>query len=161
MDKKDEALVWILARHANLSSRALSKMTGLPLSTVHRRIKRLEREGVIIGYKAVIDYEKTTKPISALLLVDLPEGSGEKHVPKNDLVAKFAKFEEIEEIIEVQAFNFDLILKARVCSLKRLSAFMEELRMIEGIEELASAIIVEEQTCSCDDTKYRAKTGRT
>ena len=133
-------------------------MTGLPISTVHRRIKRLEREGVIIGYKAVIDYEKTTKPISALLLVDLPEGSGEKHVPKSDLVAKFRKFEEIEEIIEVQAFNFDLVLKARLASLKRLASFMEELRMIEGMEELTSAIIVEEQTLLCDNTEHRVKT---
>jgi Lrp/AsnC family leucine-responsive transcriptional regulator len=146
MDKKDEAIVWILARQANLSSRTLSKMTGLPISTVHRRIKRLEREGVIKGYKAVIDYEKTTKPISALILVNLPEGPAERHVPKSDLLAKFRKFEEVEEILEVQAFNFDLILKVRLCSLKRLSAFMEELRSMEGIEELASAIIVEEQT---------------
>ena len=161
MDEKDEAIIGILARQANLSSRTLSKMTGLPISTVHRRIKRLEREGVIIGYKALINYEKTTKPIGALLLIDLTEGSGRNHIPKNDIVANFRKLEEIEEIIEVQAFNFDLIVKARFPSLKRLSAFIEEIRSMEGIEELASAIITEEETSLSDDTKYRAKTRRT
>lgn len=161
MDEKDEAIIGILARQANLSSRTLSKMTGLPISTVHRRIKRLEREGVIIGYKALIDYEKTTKPIGALLLIDLTEGSGRNHIAKNDIVANFRKLEEIEEIIEVQAFNFDLIVKARFPSLKRLSTFIEEIRSMEGIEELASAIITEEETSLSDDTKYRAKTRRT
>ena len=161
MDEKDEAIIGILARQANLSSRTLSKMTGLPISTVHRRIKRLEREGVIIGYKALIDYEKTTKPIGALLLIDLTEGSGRNHIAKNDIVANFRKLEEIEEIIEVQAFNFDLIVKARFPSLERLSVFIEEIRSMEGIEELASAIITEEETSLSDDTKYRAKTRRT
>jgi DNA-binding Lrp family transcriptional regulator len=79
---KDGDIIRILARRANLSGRTLSKMTGLPISTVQRRIKRLEREGVIKGYKAVIDYEKSTKPTSALILVNLPEGPAEKHIPK-------------------------------------------------------------------------------
>ncbi len=144
MDEKDEAIIKILARQANLSSRTLSEMTGIPTSTVHRRIKGLEVNGVIVGYRALIDYEKTTRPISALLFIDLTEGSGKNHIPKNDIVARLRKHEEIEEIIEVQAFNFDLILKARFYSLKGLSAFIEELRSIEGIEELMSAIITEE-----------------
>jgi len=145
MDKKDEAILRILARQAHLSSRALSKMTGLPISTVHRRVQRLEAAGVITGYKALINYEKTAKPISALLLVNFAEVVPSKgHVPKRDIIASFRKYEEIEEIIEVQAFNFDLVLKARLQSLKQLSALIEEFRSIEGIEELSSAIITEE-----------------
>lgn len=144
MDEKDEVLVKILARQANLSSRQLSEMTGIPVSTVHRRIGKLEDEGVIVGYRALIDYEKTNKPISALLLIDLAEGSGKNHVPKNDIVSELKKHEEIEEIVEVQAFNFDFIVKVRLYDLKGLSTFIEELRSIEGIEELISAIITEE-----------------
>ncbi len=145
MDNKDEAIIRILSRQAHLSSRALSKMTGLPISTVHRRVQRLEAAGVITGYKALINYEKTNKPISALLFVNLAEVVPSKgHVPKKDIVAKFRKYEEIEEVTEVQAFNFDLILKARLQSLKKLSALIEEFRSIEGIEELSSAIITEE-----------------
>jgi Lrp/AsnC family leucine-responsive transcriptional regulator len=145
MDRKDEEIIRIIARQSGLSSRALSKMTGLPISTVHRRIQKLEKEGIISGYKALIDYEKTNKPISALLFINLAEVIPQKgHIPKKDITAHFRKYEEIEEIIEVQAFNFDLIIKARLQSLRKLSTFIEELRSIEGIEELTSAIIVEE-----------------
>ena len=62
LDKKDEALVRVLERKVGLSSRSLSRMVGLPISTVHRRVKKMEREGIIKGYKAIIDYEETVMP---------------------------------------------------------------------------------------------------
>ncbi|MEM2970516.1 MAG: Lrp/AsnC ligand binding domain-containing protein, partial [Candidatus Bathyarchaeia archaeon] len=68
------------------------------------------------------------------------------YIPRKDVLNELKNYEEIEEVIEVEAYNFDLILKARLQSLKRLSALMEELRCIEGSEELSSAIIIEETT---------------
>ncbi len=59
-----------------------------------------------------------------------------------------SRFSEIEEITEVQAADFDLILKARFESLKEQSNFVEELRCIPGIEEISSAIIIEENILS-------------
>ncbi|MDH5482382.1 MAG: Lrp/AsnC family transcriptional regulator [Candidatus Bathyarchaeota archaeon] len=145
MDEKDDAIIRVLERRSKISSRSLSKIVGLPISTVHRRVQRLKREGVIIGYKALINYEKTNKPISALLLINLAEViPGRGHIPRKDVLRSLKKFEEIEEVIEVQASNFDLVIKARLRSLRRLSAIIEELRSIEGIEEISSAIVTEE-----------------
>jgi len=145
MDEKDEAIIRVLQRKAGLSSRSLAKMIGLPISTVHRRVKKLEQEGVIMGYKALINYEKTTTPIGAFLLINLAEAiAGRGHIPKKNILNAMKKFEEIEEIIEVQATHFDLVIRARFQSLRKLSAFIEELRSMEGIEETSSAIITEE-----------------
>ena len=145
MDEKDEAIIRVLERRSGLSSRALSKLLDIPMSTVHRRIKKLEQEGVITGYKAMINYEKTTRPIGALLLINLSEViPGKGHIPKKNILRSLRSFDEIEEIIEVQAADFDLVAKARFQSLKKLSDFIEELRYVEGIEETSSAIITEE-----------------
>ena len=145
MNEKDEAIISILERRARLSSRTLSKMVRLPVSTTHRRVKRLEREGVIKGYKALVDYEKTNRPISALILINLAEViSGIGHIPKKTVLSALRGLGEIEEITEVQAADFDLVIKARLQTLKKLSAFMEEIRAIEGIEEASPVIIVEE-----------------
>lgn len=145
MDEKDQAILRILERKADLSSRSLSKMVSLPTSTVHRRVKKLEEKGVIIGYKALINYEKTSRPIGAYILINLLEVSLTKgHIPKTRIIESLKKFQEIEEITEVQASYFDLIIRARLESLKKLSNLMEELRAIEGIEEVSSAIIIEE-----------------
>jgi len=70
---------------------------------------------------------------------------GKGHIPKKDILQSLSRFNEIEEIIEVQAAGFDLIIKARFESLKEQSNFVEELRCIEGIEEISSAIIIEEK----------------
>jgi len=145
VDEKDEMIIRILERRSGLSSRTLSKMLDIPISTVHRRIKRLEREGVIKGYKALIDYEKTARPIGALLLIDLAEViPGKGHIPKKDILDALRRFEEIEETIDVQAASFDMVVKARFQSLRRLSEFVEQLRHIEGIEETSSAIVTQE-----------------
>jgi DNA-binding Lrp family transcriptional regulator len=149
MDEKDEAILKILGRRAGLSSRALSNMLDIPISTVHRRVKRLERDGVITGYKALIDYEKTTWPIGTLLLIDLAESMpGKGPIPKKVILNSLKRFPEVEEIIEVQAATFDLVVKARFQSLKKLSDFVEELRSVEGIEETSSAIVTDEQVLS-------------
>ncbi len=71
MDKKDEAIIKVLERKAGLWGRSLLKLMGLPISTVHRRAKKSERERVIKGYRAIVDYEKTTRPIGASLVVNL------------------------------------------------------------------------------------------
>ena len=145
MDEKDEAIVRVLERRSGLSSRALSELLDIPVSTVHRRIKKLEQEGIITGYKALINYEKTTRPIGALLLIDLSEAiPGIGHIPKKNTLRSLRGFDEIEEIIEVQAADFDLVVKARFQSLRKLSEFAEELRGVEGIEETSSTIITEE-----------------
>ena len=145
MDKKDEAILRILSRKAGLPNRTLSKMLKIPLSTVHRRIKKLEHQGVIEGYKALINFEKTLWPIGALLMVNLAEVvPGKGHIPKKEIVASLSHLKEIEEIIEVQAADFDLIIKVRFKSLKAESNFVEDLRCIVGIEEISSAIIIEE-----------------
>jgi DNA-binding Lrp family transcriptional regulator len=145
LDKKNEAILRILSRNAGLPSRTLSKMLKIPLSTVHRHMKKMENEGIIRGYRASIDFEKTPWPIGALIMVNLAEVvPGQGHIPKKDIIESLSRFKEIEEIIEVQAADFDLIVKARFESVKAQSNFVEDLRCITGIEELSSAIIIEE-----------------
>jgi DNA-binding Lrp family transcriptional regulator len=146
MDKKNQAIIRILSRKAGLSSRTLSKMLKIPISTVHRRVKKLEQGSIIEGYKAIVNFEKTAWPIGALLLINLAEViPGKGHIPKKDIMRSLSRFKEIEEIIEVQAADFDLIIKARFESLKKQSNFVEELRCIDGIEEISSAIIIQEK----------------
>ena len=145
MDKKNEAILRILSRNAGLPTRKLSKMLKIPLSTVHRRVKKLEQDEIITGYKASINFEKTPWPIGTLLMLNLAEViPGKGHIPKKVIIESLSRFKEVEEIIEVQAADFDLIVRARFESLKEQSNFVEDLRCVDGIEEISSAIIIEE-----------------
>ena len=145
MDDKDELILKVLEKNAKLSSRAVAEKTGLPISTVHRRIMKLEKEGIINGYKAIIEYDKTKRPIGAYLFINIAETTPNNgHIPKAKIVATLLRYPEVQELADVQGARFDLIIKSRFPTLKELSDFVEELREIEGIEELFSAIITEE-----------------
>ena len=145
MDEKDELILQVLEKNAKLSSRAIAERVGLPISTVHRRIMKLEQDRVVKGYRAIIEYEKTGRPISAYIFINLAETIPRKgHIPKAGIINKLLKYHEVQELADVQGGNFDLVIKARFATLKELSVFVESLRAIEGIEELFSAIITEE-----------------
>ncbi len=137
LNEIDEAIIRVLERKAKLSSRALSSMLHVPISTVHRRIQRLERNGTIIGYKALINYEATDRPISALIMINLAEAGEEAtHTPKKDVLDRLKRLSTVEEIVEVQAASFDVIVKGRFESLRKLSEFVDELRSVNGIDSL-------------------------
>jgi len=145
MDEKDKSILQLLERDARLSSRAVAARVRLPISTVYRRIRRMEQDGVIKGYRAFLDYEKTEWPIGAFFFINIEEIThGRGHIPKEEIIRGLKKFREIRELSDVQGGSFDLIVKARFGSLRELSAFTEELRSIEGIEELSTVIITQE-----------------
>ncbi len=54
LDDIDHALISLLRDNARLSTATLASKTGVSRSTVHNRLARLEREGVIAGYTLVL-----------------------------------------------------------------------------------------------------------
>ncbi|KAB1191991.1 winged helix-turn-helix transcriptional regulator [Haloferax sp. MBLA0076] len=73
IDDVDRAILHALQEDArNLSSGDIAERSGTSDSTVRKRIKRLEEEGVIKGYNAAIDYPKSGFPFKMLLFCTAP-----------------------------------------------------------------------------------------
>jgi len=67
IDDIDRKLVGLLQENARLSNAELAEAVGLTVSSVHERVKKLERKGVIIGYVARVDAEKLGKGILSFM----------------------------------------------------------------------------------------------
>ena len=68
IDEVDEAILHALQEDArNISSGDIAERTGTSDSTVRKRIQRLESDGVIKGYGAQVDYQKSGYPLRMLL----------------------------------------------------------------------------------------------
>jgi DNA-binding Lrp family transcriptional regulator len=68
IDDVDRAILYALQEDArNTSSGDIAKRTGTSDSTVRKRIQRLESDGVIKGYSAEVDYQKSGYPLRMLL----------------------------------------------------------------------------------------------
>ena len=145
MDEKDEAIIRVLERSGKLSSRAVAERIDLPITTVYRRIRRMEKEGIILGYRAVIDYEKTQRPIGAYVFIDLEEViAGKGHVPKRQILSKLSRFDEVHSISDIHGAEFDIVIRVRTGSLETLADLTEVLRSVEGIEEVSTIVITKE-----------------
>jgi len=73
LDDIDREIIYALQEDArNLSSGEIADRTDASSSTVRKRIQRLESEGVIKGYSASVDYQKSGYPLRMLLFCTAP-----------------------------------------------------------------------------------------
>jgi DNA-binding Lrp family transcriptional regulator len=73
IDELDRQILHALqvdARH--VSSRDVAGRTGVSASTVRKRIKRLEEEGIVTGYRAVVDYERAGYQLHVQIVCTAP-----------------------------------------------------------------------------------------
>jgi DNA-binding Lrp family transcriptional regulator len=70
LDDVDRALVRALSRNARASGAALAAEIGVAESTVSSRIRRLQAEGEIRGYRVELDFDRVA-PMQALIAVRL------------------------------------------------------------------------------------------
>jgi DNA-binding Lrp family transcriptional regulator len=107
MDRTDYKILAELQRNGRLSSQALAERVGLSTSPCWRRVRRMEREGVIRSAVAILDPDKVGLHVMAFAQVSL-----EDHHP--DSVAKFDSVVTARpEILECHAMSgqHDYLLK--------------------------------------------------
>ena len=99
MDNNDTKLLQLLHKDSKLSVQELAKETGLPPTTVHNRIKRMEKDGIIKSYTADINWKKAGKPVMAYVLVSfeyiLPTGG---RVQQEDSAKEIKGMQGVEEV---------------------------------------------------------------
>jgi len=132
---KDKSILNELIKNGRLSLDKLSKKTGIPVSTVHRRLKYLEANKIIKGYEPVIDYTQLGIEVKLFLIIDLHEG-----IDTNYTIGRLKNYKNIIEVDMLQGSDFDLIAKARCKNLREVDKLVKEVMQIEGIEEVNSMV---------------------
>jgi len=145
MDKKDEQIIEILKENSKLSTQQISKKTSIPITTVHNRIKKLEKEGVIKRYTLELDNKKLGKDIAAYINIVVDYRLlKEKNLSQHELARKLKQHEFVEEAAMITG-GTDLIIKVRVKNLDQLDNFVTKyLRNIEGVEKTQTMVILNE-----------------
>lgn len=74
LDEDDRTLLKAVVADGRASHRRLAAKTGLSLATVNRRLRRLERSGVVLGYHAKVDPEAVGWTLTAIVGVRIDKG---------------------------------------------------------------------------------------
>ena len=77
LDRKDIQLLEILEKNSKSPVQEISEVTGIPASTVHHRIKKLELNNTIKRYTAELNPKIMGRDFSAYVMVN---GSPEKYL---------------------------------------------------------------------------------
>jgi Lrp/AsnC family leucine-responsive transcriptional regulator len=141
----DSKIITLLEENAALTNREIGEKLKLPTTTVHNRIKKLEENGVIKKYKAVLDKAKIGKPISAVIQinVDFSGHNNKEKLSQAELCRKIRKIHGTETVLIVTG-DFDLLVQASVATKEELSRLVAEIRKLDGITKTVTSLVLEE-----------------
>ncbi|RLG47489.1 MAG: Lrp/AsnC family transcriptional regulator [Thermoproteota archaeon] len=145
LDEKDLRILEILQSDGRAAVKRIAREVGSPVSTVHSRIKRLERAGVIRGYRAVLDPRLLGLPVTAFILarVAYRVPGEEAEISQREVAARVARFREIQEV-HIVAGEWDLLLKVRGASVEEVGRLVvDRLRAVKGIERTLTCVVFE------------------
>lgn len=74
LDETDIKILKALALDARLSSRQIAKQCGISIGTVLSRIKKMEKEGIIKGYSALLDHERLGYELTVVSEITVSKG---------------------------------------------------------------------------------------
>lgn len=121
-DPIDRRLAAALRQDGRATLRTLAEISGLSVSAVQARVRRLEADGVIKGYAALVDPESLGLPLAALIAITPRDPDHEYDIP--DQVAALPEVEACHSVAGEDSF----VLFVRVSGPTALEELIREVR---------------------------------
>lgn len=77
IDATDRRILGVLQKRGRMSNAELAASVNLSASACHRRVQRLEAEGLIAGYAALLDARKMGRPTTVFVEITLSSQADE------------------------------------------------------------------------------------
>lgn len=144
LDETDFSILRILQTNSNLTTKELAERVNLSTTPVFERLKRLENEGYIKRYIAILDADKLHCGFIVFCQIKLKQVN-------QQIAHEFT--DAINAMLEVaECYNtsgeFDYLLKIRVTDMEAYRKFiMERLGTVSSLASLQSIFVM-------DETKY-------
>ncbi len=136
LDAIDVRILNALQQEGRLTNQELASRVGLSPSPCLRRVKRLERDGVIQRYAAVVDQAKAGIPVSVFISVKLER-------QREDVMARFeAAIASYPEVVEcyLMTGSRDYLLRVVARDLAAYERFLKDtITRIDGVASIESS----------------------
>ncbi|GLW66352.1 AsnC family transcriptional regulator [Actinomadura rubrobrunea] len=135
MEEIDRQIMGLLADDGRMSFTDLAKQTGLSVSAVHQRVRRLQKRGVIKGFTAVLDHERIGLPMTAFVSIKPIDPAAPDDAPE-----RLAHLSAIEACHSV-AGDESYILKVRVGSPNELEELLQKIRAAANVSTRTTVVL--------------------
>lgn len=141
LDKTDLQILRTLQRNAKLTTKELADAVHLTPTPVFERQKRLERNGYIKKYIAVLDPERLGKGLLVFCKVKLKQINREI---ADDFTHRIQRIPEVTECYNTSG-TYDYLLKIRAADMQEYQQFiLNKLGTIETVASLESTFVMSE-----------------
>ena len=133
-------LLKLLNKDCRMSERDMAIMLGMTEEEVRREIKEMEHEGVIRGYKAVIDWERLDEAyVSAIIELKVTPKAG---LGFEEVAAKVMNYPEVESVYLMSGvYDLNVVVKGK--NLHDVARFIaKELSTIESVTSTATHFVL-------------------
>jgi Lrp/AsnC family leucine-responsive transcriptional regulator len=127
LDERDVAILAVLQEDARATFADVGSRVGLSASAVHDRVRKLEQQGAIRGYRAVVHPEAVGLFVTALI-----SASPLDPQQPDDLPERVREFPEVEDCLSV-AGEENYVLKVRTRTTGELEDLIRRLREKAGV----------------------------
>lgn len=140
-DSIDLAILRTLQEKAKLTTKELAAAVHLTPTPVFERLKRLERQGIIKKYVAVLDAQKLNRAFVVFCSVKL---SRMNHDIALDFTRRIREIPEVTECYNISG-DFDYLLKINVQDMAQYQQILlDKLGTIESLGSLKSSFVMDE-----------------
>jgi DNA-binding Lrp family transcriptional regulator len=138
LDDIDRRIVDALRADGRLSVRALADQVHASRASVHARVQRMEREGVIVGYQARVNPDRLGLSVSALVHLRIAQ-----HTWK-DVRQRIGAIPEVWHATLVSG-DYDLVLLVRTADAQALrDLVLNRLQAIPGVRTTQTILVLDE-----------------
>ena len=134
-DEIDRQLAAALVLDGRATLKSLAEATGLSVSAVQARVRRLETSGIITGYTALVDPEAIGLPLAAIIAITPLDPANEYDIPE-----RLTSLTEIESCYSV-AGEDSFVLFARVASPTALEELIREIRRCASVSTRTTVVL--------------------
>jgi len=141
LDRIDRNILIELQKDGRLSNVELSKRVGLSPTPCLERVKRLEADNYILGYKAMLNPEKLEAALLVIVEITLTKTSPDVF---NDFSKAVHDLDVIQECHLVSG-DFDFLLKTRVSDMAAYRELLgDTLLRLPAVSESRTYVVMEE-----------------
>ena len=133
-------LLKLLSKDSRTSTADIAVMLGMEEKDVIAEIAQMEKEGLIRGYKAVIDWEKLDNAyVSAIIELKVTPKAG---LGLEDVAAKVMKNHEVESVYLMSGvYDLNVVVKGK--TFQEVAKFVaKELSTIESVTSTATHFVL-------------------
>ena len=135
LDELDVAILRRLNTDARKSFRDIARELRVSISTISNRVKRLEQEGIIVGYIPVLDEKKLGYDVLAVIGIRISKGK------LLEVQRKIGREDKVVDVYDVTG-EYDSVIIARFRNTKELDAFIKRLVAMENVERTYTQVVL-------------------